>query len=151
MRDAEPIEMGAPGDPVGEEPVGMFSQTGDHRPGEGTLAHGGQRLGIDDIIAMAGAQQAEEVAAALGVRGAEPGEVCVADLRAEAVRGLVASAGVVDRDPGSARQGGAQHIAVLRAEAVLAGDRQRRMSCRLEMMTPNARSSASSRATVTCP
>jgi hypothetical protein len=55
---------------------------------------------------------------------AKPDKVCVADLRAEAIRGLVASAGIVDRDPGGAREPGAQHLAVLRQEAVLAGYQQ---------------------------
>ena len=64
-RDAEPVEMGGPGRPIGEEPVRVFGQAGNHRAGEGALAHIGQRLGIDDIIAMAGAQQVEEVAAVL--------------------------------------------------------------------------------------
>jgi hypothetical protein len=40
----------------------------------------------------------QRVAAALGTGGAEPGEVCIADLGAEAVRSLVASAGVIHRD-----------------------------------------------------
>ena len=102
----------------------MFGQAGDHRPGQGALAHVGQRLGIDDVIAVAGAQQFEEVAAALRIRGAEPGEVFIADLRAEAVRGLVASAGVVHRDPGGAGKPGAQHVAGLVEETVLAGDQQ---------------------------
>ncbi len=37
---------------------------------------------------------------------------------------LVASPGVVHRDPGGAREPGAQHIARLIEEAVLAGDQQ---------------------------
>jgi hypothetical protein len=65
------------------------------RPGQGTLAHIGQRFGVDDAIAVTCALQFEEVAAALGTSGAEPGKMGVADLRAEAVGGLVASPGVI--------------------------------------------------------
>jgi hypothetical protein len=102
----------------------LFGQAGDHRGGKGALAHIGQRLGIDDVIAIAGAQQLEEVAAALRSGGAEPGKMRVADLRAEAVRSLVTGASVVHRDPGGARKPGAEHIAGLVEEAVLAGDQQ---------------------------
>jgi hypothetical protein len=68
---------------------------------------------------VAGAQQFEEVKAALGVRGAEPGDVLVADLRAEAVSGLVAGAGVVNRDPVGAREPGTEHLTGLGEEVVL--------------------------------
>src|SRR5262249_11914446 len=64
-RNAKPIEMRGPGSLIGEDPVGMFGEAGDHRPGERALAHIGQRLGIDDIILMAATQEIEEVAAAL--------------------------------------------------------------------------------------
>ena len=64
-RNAKPVEMRGPGSLIGEDPVGMFGQAGDHRPGERALAHIGQRLGIDDIILITGAQEIEEVAAAL--------------------------------------------------------------------------------------
>ena len=102
-RDAERFEVGVPGVVIGEAAVGMLDQASDHWAGQCTLAHVGERLGIDDVIVMAGAQQLEEVEAALGAGGAEPGEVGVADLRAEAVRSFVARAGVVDRNPGRAR------------------------------------------------
>jgi hypothetical protein len=42
----------------------------------------------------------------------------VADLGAEAVRGLVTSAGVIDRNPARMRQPGAQYITGLVEEAV---------------------------------
>jgi hypothetical protein len=71
--------------------------------GQGALAHVGERVGIDDVIAVAGAQQFEEVAAALRAGGAEPGEVRVADVGADAIRGLVASPSVVDRNLHGAR------------------------------------------------
>ena len=73
---------------------------------------------------MARAQQLEEVAAALGSGGAEPGKMGVADLRAEAVRSFMASPGVVHRDPGGAGEPGTQHITGFIEEAVLAGDQQ---------------------------
>jgi hypothetical protein len=52
---------------------------------------------------VAVAQQFEEVEAALSGHGAKLGEVRVADLGAEAVGGVAARAGVVNRDPVSAR------------------------------------------------
>ena len=92
--------------------------------GQRAFAHVGQCLGIDDVIVVAGAQQFEEVEAALGGGGAEPGEMRIADLRAEAVRGLVARAGVVHRDPGGCRKSGAQHVTRLAEKSVLALDQQ---------------------------
>src|SRR5271167_2919261 len=75
-------------------------RSSDYMGGERAFAHVGQCLGIDDVIVVAGAQQREEVEAALRGGGAEPGEMRIADLRAEAVRRLVASASVIHRDPG---------------------------------------------------
>jgi len=63
-------------------------QAGHHMRGQRAFAHVSQRLGIDDVIAMAGAQQREKVEAALRAGGAEPGEVRIANLRAEAVGAL---------------------------------------------------------------
>ena len=73
---------------------------------------------------MAGAQQLEEVQPALRARGAEPGEVVVADLGADAVPALVAGAGVVDADPGRGLQPGPQHVARLVKEGLLVVDQQ---------------------------
>jgi hypothetical protein len=39
------------------------------------LAHIGQRFGVDDAVAVTCALQFEEVAAALGASGAEPGKM----------------------------------------------------------------------------
>jgi hypothetical protein len=50
--------------------------------GKRTLAHVGKRLVVDDVIAMAGAQQTEEIEPPLGARDAKPGEMCIADLGA---------------------------------------------------------------------
>ena len=69
---------------------------------------------------MAGAQELQEIETALRSGGAKPSEVVVADLGAAAIHAFVASTGVVHRDPGCARQAGAQHIAGLGQEAVLA-------------------------------
>src|SRR3954466_15131661 len=73
---------------------------------------------------MAGAQQFEKVAAALGCRRAKPGEAVVADLRAEAVLRLVARPGVVDRKPRRARESSAQHVAGLSEKGLLLGGQQ---------------------------
>jgi hypothetical protein len=43
--------------------------------GQGAFTDVGERLGVDDVIVVAGAQQREEVEAALGGCCAEPGEV----------------------------------------------------------------------------
>ena len=59
--DGEPVEVRLPGLPVGEMAFLMLGQQPDDRAGERALAHVGQGLGIDRIIAMAGAQQLEEV------------------------------------------------------------------------------------------
>jgi len=73
---------------------------------------------------MAGAQQLKKVETALRSAAAEPGELRIADLGAEAVLGLVARTGVVDGDPGGIGKPGPQHVAGLRQEALLAGDQQ---------------------------
>src|SRR6266699_5609510 len=105
--------MLVPGPLTGEATVGMLAQASDHMVCQPALAHIRQRLGIDDVVVVAGAQQLEEVETALAAGGAEPGEVRVADLRAEPVGGFVAGAGVVPRDPGGTRKPGTQHIASL--------------------------------------
>ena len=84
------------------------------------LAHVGQGLGIDHVVAVAGPQHLQEVQPALRAGGGKRGEVIVAELGAEAVLVLVAGAGVVDADPACRRQAGPQHIARLVEEAVLA-------------------------------
>src|SRR5215468_3223228 len=82
-RDAELVEMAFPGRLISKPSVGMLEQAGDHGTGQCSLAHVSDRLIIDRVIAVAGAQQFEEVEAVLGVRRAKPGEVLVADLGAE--------------------------------------------------------------------
>ena len=122
--DAEPLEMRGPGRLIRKTPLRVGGQRLDDRPGQGAIAHVGQRLGVDDIIGVAGAQQFEEVQPAPAGRGAEPGEVVVADLRAAAARAPVARPGVVHRDPRGMRQPGARHVAAFVKEALLVGDQQ---------------------------
>ena len=96
----------------------------DDGPGQGTAAHIVQRRFVDDVVGVSGAQQIEEVQPALARPGAEPGEVVIADLRAEAVLACVARAGVVHRDPGRRLQARPQHVTVLGEEPILSGDQQ---------------------------
>lgn len=98
--DAEPLEMRLPGGAIGEVLVTRLGQHPDDRAGKRAAAHVGERLGIDHIVAMAGAQQLKEVEPGLAGGRGEPGKAVVADLGAEAVRGLVARPGIVDRHPG---------------------------------------------------
>jgi len=91
-RNAELFKVRVPGRLIGETAVGMFGEPGDHMAGQRTFAHIGERRVIDDVIIMAGAQQAEEVEAALRGSGGEGGEVRVADLGAETVLRLMARA-----------------------------------------------------------
>ena len=123
-RNAELFKMRGPGHLIGEATVGMFGEPGDHMAGQRAFAHVGERFVIDDVIAVAGAQQGEEVEAALGRGGNEGGEVGVANLGAKAVVGLVARPGIVHRDPGAAREPDAQRFARFVAETVLALDQQ---------------------------
>ena len=111
--------MALPGGLVGELAHRMGGQSANDRPGQGMLAHVGERRVIDDVVGVSGAQQVEEVQPALAAGGAEPGEPVVADLRADAVGAAMARAGVVHRDPGRRLQPGAQNLAGLRQEAVL--------------------------------
>ena len=72
-RDAELFQVRRPGLLVGEVTVGMFGEPGDHMAGQRAFAHIGERGVIDDVIAMAGAQQAEKIEAALRGGGDEGG------------------------------------------------------------------------------
>ena len=128
----------------------MFGQLVDHIRRQRAFAHIGERRGIDDVIAMTGAQQAEEVEAALRAGGAEPGEMVVADLGAEAVLRLMAGAGVIDRDPGGVGQPGAEHIARFGMEAIMAVIEQADHLALGERM-PSVRNSVTSRGAVVWP
>jgi hypothetical protein len=118
--DAEPVEMPKPGRLVREVPLGMLRQAGDHRARQHPLAHVGQGLGVDHIVAVAGPQHLEEVQPALRGRRDERGEVVVAELGADAVLVLVTGTGIVDADPARRGQPGPQHLARLVEEGALA-------------------------------
>jgi len=79
---------------------------------------------IDDVIAVTGAQQFEEIETAFGVPDAQPGEVLVANLGAKAVGGFVASARIVNCDPVGVQQTRTEHITGLGEEVVLARGQQ---------------------------
>jgi hypothetical protein len=93
--EAEPLKVRLPGHLVREDALRMAIQAGDHRPGQGTLAHVSQGLSVHDVVAVSGPQQLEEVQPALAGRGAEPGEMVIADLRADAIPRPVPRPGVV--------------------------------------------------------
>ena len=104
LSDAETPQMGLPGRVIDEASLPLGRQAAEHRPGERAAAHIGQGRRVDHILAVAGAQQVEEVEPALARPRAEPGEGVVTDLRAEAVAASVPGAGVVHGDPGSGLQ-----------------------------------------------
>jgi hypothetical protein len=58
-RDPERVEMRVPILVIKELPVGVLGQASDHVAGERTLVHGGQCLGIDDVVDVAGAAVAD--------------------------------------------------------------------------------------------
>ena len=66
--------MGLPGRVIGEACLRLGRQAAEHRPGERAAAHVGQGRRVDHILAVAGAQQVEEVEPALARPRAEPGE-----------------------------------------------------------------------------
>jgi hypothetical protein len=70
--DAELFEMRGPCVLVSEIPIWMIGQAGDHVRCQATLAHIGQRRGIDDVVTVASAQKREEVGTVFRVCGAEP-------------------------------------------------------------------------------
>ena len=122
--DAEAIKVRLPSSPVGEPCLPMCRQLVDDRPGQGTPTHILQCGLIDDVVCVPGAQQIEEVQPALACPRAEPGEIVVADLRAEPVLAGVAGAGVIHRDPGRRPKASPQHVAGLPQEPVLPSDQQ---------------------------
>jgi hypothetical protein len=58
--ETERFEVGVPGVVTGKAAVGMLNQASDHMGGQCTFAHVGERLGVDDVIIVACAQQREE-------------------------------------------------------------------------------------------
>jgi hypothetical protein len=113
-----------PGGRVVEALRGMLGQAGDHRAGQTALAHVGQGLGIDHVIAVASPQHLQEVQPAPRGGGRECGEVVVAELGANTVLLPVAGTGVVDADPARGRQARPQHIARLFENDILASGQQ---------------------------
>ena len=63
--DTEPLQMSVPGRAIGEDAILMLAQAGDDGAGERAGAHIGHGFVIDDVVAMPGAQQFEEVEAPL--------------------------------------------------------------------------------------
>ena len=57
--------MGIPGRAIGEGAIGMLGEARDDGSGERASTHSGQRFGIDDVIAVPGTQELEEVETAL--------------------------------------------------------------------------------------
>ncbi len=80
--------MRAPGFLISKAAVRMLNQASDHMRGERAFAHVAERLGVDDVVVVTGAQQFEEIETALGAGGAEPGEMRIADLRAKPLAAL---------------------------------------------------------------
>src|SRR5215472_14895281 len=97
--EAKLFEMRRKGVPIAELPVAMIGQACDYMGCQVALAHIGEGLGIDHVIAVTGPQKVQEVCTVLGGCCAEPCEMRVADLGAEAVLCLVTSPGVIHGDP----------------------------------------------------
>ena len=122
--DAERFQVGGPSRLIRKAAVLMVRQAVDHVGGKRALAHIGESLIVDDVIVMAGPQQAQKIEPALAAGGAKPGEMRVADLGAKPIDRLVARPGVVHRDVGRVGKGGPQHVAGLVAKILLAGDQK---------------------------
>jgi hypothetical protein len=104
------------GEALGRRPL----EPVDDGAGEVVRPHVGQGRRVDDVVAVIGPQQREEVAPALGPAGGEERAAVVAELRGHAVPGAVSGTGVVDRDPAGRRQPGAEHRLGLGDERVVA-------------------------------
>ena len=122
--DAQPFEVRLPVRRIGKLFVRVFREPGNGRPSERMFAHVGQGGIVDHVIGVPDTQQIEEVQATLASRRAEPGEVVVADLRADAVRALVTCPRVIHRNPTRCLQTRAQHVARFGQELILPGDQQ---------------------------
>ena len=123
-RDAEPFEMRLPGPRVGKLLVRVLGKKGDGGAGKRSRAHVRQGCVVDHVIGVSGTQQIEEVESALAAGGAEPSEVVVANLGAEAVAGFVPRAGIIHRDPARRLQPGAQYVSRFGVERALAANQQ---------------------------
>jgi hypothetical protein len=87
--DAELFQMRGPCRLIGEVTIGLFAEQGDHMRRQRPFAHIGERCVIDDVIATTGAEQAEEVEAALGGGGGEGGEMSVRNLARFLVKAIM--------------------------------------------------------------
>src|SRR6476659_1425235 len=144
--DVEAVEMRLPGGLIGEPPRLMGGQLMDDGPSQGTAAHIVQRRFVDDIVCVPGAQQSEEVQPALARPGGEPGDIVIADLRAEAVL-----AGMASTETQAAVCRPARSTSRFSSRNPSCPAISRRITCRFEMATPIPRSCATSRGTVTWP
>ena len=108
-----------PGWLIGEISLVTRVQTRDVRERQAMGPHVGQGCLVHRKVAMPGAQQIENVQPALRRARAEPGEPIVADLRAVAVRDLMAGTGVVDRNPRCTSKPGTKHVATFRQELIV--------------------------------
>ena len=123
--DPQMLQMAAPLLLIGEVDLLGIAQSLHHRVGQLLLVHVRQRLLIDPIVAVARAQQLQEVDSAL-VRGAlEPGKRLVADVGHVAIVSPMPRAGVVDGDIARAAQTRTQQLVFLVVERVLAAAEQR--------------------------
>ena len=128
-RDAKRFQVRVPGRLIRKAAVLMIRQAGDHVGGKGALAHIREGFVVDDIIVMAGPQQAQKIKPALAARGAKPREMRVGPregggLCAISIDRLVARPGVVHRHVGSVGKPNLQHLAGLVAKVILAGDQK---------------------------
>jgi hypothetical protein len=129
------VEMRLPGGLIGGPCLSMRGQLIDDGPRQGASAHIVQRRVVDDTVCVPSTQQIEEVQPALAWPGGEPGEVVIADLRAEAVLASMARAGIVHQDPGRRLQAGPQHVTVLTRNPSCPAI-NRCIICPLQMATP---------------
>src|ERR1700722_15866705 len=146
--------MRHPGVGVGEALIPMGGQACDERPRQGALAHISESLHIHDIVVMAGAQQLKKVEAALGAGRAEPGEMVVADLGADAIDALMTRAAASPVPGGPSTGIHATFSRPARSTSWAPGTKpcwlsiSIRMTWRLETSRPIERNCASRRATV---
>lgn len=112
-------QMRLPGLLIGEMPFRAAGEPVDQRRRQATLSHILEAGCVQHEVGMAGPEHVKKVQSALARPRAEPGDMIVADLRAKAVPGLVAGAGVVDRYPGRGLKPGTQHVTGLPQERIV--------------------------------
>src|SRR5215472_4556869 len=122
--DAEPLKMRHPGLGIGKVPLRLGGEMVDDGSRQGTLAHIGESLLVENVVAVAGAQEFEKVEPAFGAGGAEPGEVVVPDLGADGIGAPVAGARVIDSNEAGRLQSSPQDITSLGEKNLLLIDQQ---------------------------